>query len=410
MKLRFTYIFLLFLLLLNSCSLNRAIEKELLKCPYSKYEYASDSTNYPIIELNDSKKTALKHHQCYFLIENVHIVDTKRGKIDSNRFVLLHHGVIQKVSKSKINITIGEDVDDWYGTPLVDRIDAHSRLFLTPGLAKMHTHYCGEEKNKELKHGVTTIRNILYRDENDLNSSLKKLNALEKEMYLIQKNKLIGPTILTTSLETEYLDMDTIEKVSGNSLKWVLFSNKLGVDKKGLKKMKIPLSIDKSYTNFESSLPKGSVLENFRLFPYFEKDKRFDSYWKIINLDASVLENPSDNVNTILTHFNYAKDKMCLGAHFTNDFNFYESFDLLNRWFSRAEILRMATYNAGKMCQEIYKDDIPFGYIKKGYKADLILMKNNPLELDNEMHYYTYSFSHFIFLNGNCFDYRNLGK
>lgn len=113
MKLRFTYIFLLFLLLLNSCSLNRAIEKELLKCPYSKYEYASDSTNYPIIELNDSKKTALKHHQCYFLIENVHIVDTKRGKIDSNRFVLLHHGVIQKVSKSKINITIGEDVDDW---------------------------------------------------------------------------------------------------------------------------------------------------------------------------------------------------------------------------------------------------------------------------------------------------------
>jgi hypothetical protein len=270
----------------------------------------------------------------------------------------------------------------------------------------MHTHYCGEEKNKELRNGVTTIRNILYRNENDLGRSYQRIKLLEDEMYLIQQSKLIGPTILTTSLETDKLDLASINAVSGNSLKWIFFSNKFSAvdDKefKSFKKMKIPLSIDKLYTNFDNSLPKGSVLENFRLFPYFEKDKRFDTYWKIINLDSSVLENPSDEVNAIFSHFNYAKDKMCLGAHFTDNFNFYEQFDLLDRWFTRPEIVKMATYNAGEMCKEIYKDDIPFGYIKEGYKADLILLEKNPLDRYNEMHCNTYSNPFLIFVNGNC--------
>jgi len=73
---------------------------------------------------------------------------------------------------------------------------------------------------------------------------------------------------------------------------------------------------------------------------------------------------------------------------------------LSSREIPNADIIRMATVNAYTMLRSVPADSLqrtrPFGEIKPGYRADLLLLTGNPL--DNIMNYFKISA---MFINGN---------
>lgn len=62
-------------------------------------------------------------------------------------------------------------------------------------------------------------------------------------------------------------------------------------------------------------------------------------------------------------------------------FNMYHELDAFhNMGLSNYEALKTATVNPGQFVKQYISKDINFGMVKEGFRADLLLLKNNPLE------------------------------
>ncbi|WP_082994997.1 amidohydrolase family protein [Aquimarina megaterium] len=109
------------------------------------------------------------------LIKNVGVFDSKTGKIEPNRFIVVNGNKIEQVSTTVIT-----ESDD------IMVIDGTNKTLL-PGLFDMHTHISETDGVMQLAAGVTSVRDL------GNSSDLPEL----KENFDV--NKLVGPRILVMS-------------------------------------------------------------------------------------------------------------------------------------------------------------------------------------------------------------------
>ncbi len=327
-------------------------------------------------------------HTCYTLISNVNIVDIKEGKILTAKTVLLHDNIIIEISDlPTIQIEIPKDYR-------IRKIDGTGK-YLNPGLCDMHVHYnCTNALRLQfLTKGITTIRHV----------NGGKIQY--KEIELLRGNRLIGPNLYTTGANI-FANNTTSEP----SARWTYYSNSFEGYCKPLNNFNDTnhtFSFDYHREIPKIEYPKGSVFEQWTDFDYLLKSANSDSFWFMSRANDSISPflNSSDslqmeeNAALAVSYLITKPSQFCIGTESgTLQTRKYPSppdlhqelMQLKSIGITNAVILQMASMNAGKMVEESSPnlasetnknayDQIKFGEVKIGYRADLLLLNANPL-------------------------------
>jgi hypothetical protein len=131
---------------------------------------ALDAKNTSYLKIKKNSKLSVNT----YLIKNINVIPMHKDTVLANKTIFVQNGIIKNIESKII-------MDD------IEIIDGKNQ-FISPGLIDMHTHlWDKQELGLYLANGVTTIRNLW-----GYSMHLRLKNKL-------QKNKIIGPMLFTSS-------------------------------------------------------------------------------------------------------------------------------------------------------------------------------------------------------------------
>jgi hypothetical protein len=361
-----------------------------------------DSLN-EYIPLLTHRKLRVEHY-CYTIISHVNVVDVSTGTISTDRTVVLHDNFIEAILATGALLP---DIDKQYR---VLRINGTGK-YLAPGLCDMHVHYeCSNAMRLQfLMHGVTSVRNV---DGSQLHLD---------EQQLIATQQLLGPNCYSA------FRTNKIPRINDTSFHWRnrpptwLYMNGAVDMKKAQSDFvtagnnEVRVSIDTWHPLPAMDYPDHTAFEQWTSIDLLQRQTNFQTFWFFSKFY-------SDSARAILSGSGPAMDvlksvpsQFCVGTE-TQRGSVWDVCPVVNEMkflaahgVSNITVLQIATRNAGIFTNTgvatKYITPVLFGEIKEGYRADLLLLRNNPLaDVGN------YAAPETVFINGVCLNANDLSE
>jgi len=343
-------------------------------CPTPAKKYSLDTIGSvaQYTEVVSSRKLADEHY-CYTIIANVNVVDVEQGITLAGRYVVLDHDRIRKITDNK------DSIPKFPKNKCVLYVEGSGK-YLSPGLCDMHVHYgcMAGERFAYLLNGVTTVRNA------------GGTQFHREEQLLLERNRLLGPDLLTTTTaitKYNYPKLDSLMTVPG----WIYF-NYNSVEKIDSVLMRIAgtnckISVDLIGTHPKTGFPNGTVFERTSESTELLLQRNDPGFWYIsrfyhpnTDLVTSIQPGFADQVKQRISQFCIGSETGSENVRYgqPGELVLHEMRFLEEAGVARADVIRVATLNAGRMGQNF--SPVPFGLIKEGYRANLILLSGDPFQ------------------------------
>lgn len=342
-------------------------------CPTPPKKYSLDTIRSveQYTEVFSSRKL-IDEHYCYTVISNVNVVDVEQGKTLPGMFVVLDHEKIWKITNNK------DSIPKFPKGKCVLHVEGSSK-YLLPGLCDMHVHYgCNAtERFNYLLNGVTTVRNV------------GGSTVHREEQFLLGSNKLIGPDLYTTTTAITKSNFKKIDSLIALP-DWIYFNyfsqDKIDSVLKTINTSNHKISVDFHGEHPKQIFPPGTVFEQISEAGDLLASLNNPAYWFISRFYNPVNDNfrlvstsYTDLVKKKINQFSIGTETGSSQTNFARsdklvlkEMQFLESIGV-----PRIDVIRTATVNAGRMCYE--SSTLPFGLVKEGYRANLILLSADPL-------------------------------
>lgn len=379
------------------------VAEEVTDQPYKSHEDFLESF---------SRKKIVDQHVCFKLISHVNIVDVANGDILTDQNVLLADDTIAEISNGKrLKIKIPK------GTCIL-KIDGAGK-YLAPGLCDMHSHYCGEMRLDYLVNGITTVR-------------VNGPSAVHFTEQSLVNTYLLGPEVFcTTPIVQSIHELDSITKTLDSaqlSYNWMYLNNYVPSENmedylRYASDRKLVSSLDFRVDLPKLDYPAGTVFEQMIDFNFIKNQPNLSSFWfvskfahedNLKRLDYLPIVSEEDRdafVKYLRSHpsqFTMGTEAGLVGSFkvFPGSMFFNELNQLYKNGIRNADIVRMATMNAYALIDSGKHDEqTPFGQVKRGYRANLVLLNKNPL--DDVTNYFSISA---VFIAGHYLDISDISR
>jgi len=370
---------------------------ELGSLPIARVIAADDSECGSLIQPSQVPEEIPKSRATVF--QDVSVITMPEAGIRPHQMVVVENGVISYVG--------AVDNSRLPGNAVI--IDGQSR-YLMPGMVDAHTHLAeiaspasanttaSKELMLYLANGVTTILNNGYR-------FMKIFEGVPRNLVLVildEAARLGMPVIghfQTTMPPEESLDngLDLVAHVSQYTIR--KFNNELD-------ESLIPGAIEMTLRN-GATVTATLLSEELKALVYGSSEEGIAQYWAMPGLRYIPAESVAFTENQILRwdgggapggyddtvefnrkltrDLNAAGIRILLGTDAPSTLAVpgfsvhWEIQALLRSGISLGDVLKISSWNAGEYISNKLGLTVPFGSVRQGYRADLVLLESNPL-------------------------------